>query len=138
MGKSSVPTGIQLTRRGLLAGAGIAVAAGAGGLLPTPLRAEGFDGGPCRPGAPRPIPGFEPLIGIPDLHLFLPRPGVEPSTIFDFNGQVAIVDLIGEGVLTNTDDGSEQGVFFRADLRFMKGQYRGLDGTLHRNTYGFI
>jgi hypothetical protein len=69
-------------------------------------------------------------------HVFLAVPGREPSTIFDFRGAVAIMDLIGDGV--RTVDGVEAPAAFRADLRFMQGEYVGLDGRRHRNSFGFV
>ncbi|HEU4430569.1 MAG TPA: hypothetical protein VFT98_17540 [Myxococcota bacterium] len=69
-------------------------------------------------------------------HFFLPVPGREPSSIFDFRGRVAILDLIGDGI--RTVDGVEEPAAFRADLRFMQGVYVGLDGERHHNTFGFI
>ena len=92
----------------------------------------------CRPAAPRPIPGFDPDLesfGIFE-HLFLPVQGREPSTIFDFSGRVAIMDLIGDGI--RCVDGVEEPAAFRADLRFFDGNYIGLDGRRHQNTFGFI
>lgn len=122
-----------MTRRGFLAGAGAAAAASAGAVL-TPSEAEGGHVGRCRPGAPRPIPGEDPDLAGLGLHVFLPVPGREPSTIFDFTGKVAILDLIGDCV--DTDTGAMKS--FRADLRTMEGVYRGLDGTKHHAVYGFI
>lgn len=126
-----------LTRRHFLSRTGVATAAtaaGAAALLgaaPAPVHRS------CSPGAPRPVPGGDPLLAGLDLHVWLPRPGVEPSTVFDFVGQVAVVDLVGDCVRT-VDGGSEEDMAFRADLRIMKGTYVGLDGTLHNHTYGFV
>lgn len=124
-----------LTRRNFLAGAGASMAAGAGTLLVS-APAEARTSAPCRPGAPRPIPGEDPALAGLGLHVFLPEPGKEPSTIFDFAGRVAICDVIGDG--TRTENGTQEQVAFRADMRFMEGTYVGLDGAVHQNTFGFI
>jgi hypothetical protein len=65
--------------------------AGEGGIPPVTPTIQG-----CSP-APRPIPGgvnVRTMLGprFPDTvaHLFLLAPGAEPSTIFDFDGDVAI------------------------------------------------
>ncbi len=128
-----------LTRRRFLAGttaATAATAAGAAALLgaaPVPVSAHRD----CSPGAPRPVPVGDPLLAGLDLHVWLPRAGVEPSTIFDFHGKVAIVDLVGDCVRT-VNGGPEQEMAFRADLRIMEGTYIGLDGRTHRDTFGFV
>lgn len=124
----------SLTRRGFLAGSGAAVAASP--WLTTVSGASNNSQGHCRPAAPRPIPGEDPALAGLGLHVFLPVPGQEPSTIFDFNGRIAIVDLIGDGV--RTVDGVPEPAAFRADLRIIEGTYIGLDGNRHQNTFGFI
>jgi hypothetical protein len=100
--------------------------------------------------APVPIPGgfnaFD-LLGsrFPDrfFHLFLPGAGVEPSTIFNFKGDVAILDIRGHGTRTELDPftGEPTNVMpdlpFAADVRFMDGDYIGADGKKHKGTFGF-
>jgi hypothetical protein len=127
---AETPPGV--TRRDFLAGAGVAAAAGAGAIL-TPAHGEAHFFQRCRPGAPRHIPGEDPALAGLGLHVFLPEPGKEPSTIYDFQGHVAILDLIGD-----CEDGGGNQLAFRADLRMMEGTYVGLDGTRHGHTFGFI
>lgn len=126
----------HLPRRNFLAGSGALAAVGVSALFTNEPAKAGLGEGRCRPAAPRPIPGEDPLLAGLGLHLFLPISGREPSTIFDFHGQVAIVDLIGDGI--RTLDGVPESAAFRADMRFMKGSYVGLDGKQHQNTFGFI
>jgi len=103
----------------------------------------------CSP-APEPIPGgfnaFEVLGSpFPDkfFHLFLPGPGMEPATIFNFNGDVAILDIHGTGTRTELNpftrepDGEMPNLPFAADVRFMDGDYIGVDGKRHKGTFGF-
>lgn len=87
---------------------------------------------------PRPIPnGIQPFgDGTEVFHLFLPVPGAEPSSIFDFNGLVGVCQVQGEGAGRDAT-GSER-LLFDADLRFMKGTYVGMDGRHHRGTFGFV
>ena len=102
----------------------------------------------CSP-APRPIPGgfnirdtFGPRFPDSFLHLFLPGPGLEPSTIFDFKGDVGVFNILGTGTRTELDDdgeplGSEDDIPFATDVRFMDGVYVGVDGRKHKGTFGF-
>ncbi len=78
----------------------------------------------------RPIPGrFD---GTP-LHVQLPAPGVELSTITDFDGILGVADLDGVGV---GSDGP--GLTFNVDMRFMQGKFIATDGQLHQGTFGFV
>jgi hypothetical protein len=95
--------------------------------------------------APLPIPGgFSNPTGGPFVHLNLPGPadappihGNEPSTITDFNGFIGVADVTGTG--TGTDStGATTRLFFAADLRFMRGLYRGVDGNLHKGTFALV
>ena len=102
----------------------------------------------CSP-APIPIPGgfnirdvFGPRFPDRFLHLFLPGPGAEPSTIFDFEGDVAVFNILGTGTRTELDDdgapiGSVDDIPFVTDVRFMDGVYVGVDGKKHMGTFGF-
>ena len=60
----------------------------------------------CSP-APVPIPGgfnarraFGPRFPDRFFHLFLPGPGSEPSTVFNFRGKVAVLNIHGTGTRT--------------------------------------
>jgi hypothetical protein len=95
--------------------------------------------------APLPIPAGipNPFPGMPTLHLNLPGPadapptpphvGHDPSTITDFNGFVGVARVQGTGT-----DGSNNSLFWDADLRFMDGVYRGVDGRVHNGTFVFV
>jgi hypothetical protein len=94
--------------------------------------------------APRPIPGGLPLLqlsGIPDptiFHVFGVEPGQELSTITDFDGLVGAAEISGTGTGTNTRPGEATKLFFDTDMRFMKGEFIGLDGEEQDGTFGFI
>jgi hypothetical protein len=92
--------------------------------------------------APLPIPGglpgFHP--GDPFEHLNLPGPadapppiGNEPSSITNFNGFVGVAHFEGTG-----RDGAGHTLLWDADLRFMQGTYRGVDGKPHHGTFAVI
>jgi hypothetical protein len=88
--------------------------------------------------APNPIPGgiqpFGP--GTEVFHIFLPEPGNELSTITDFNGFIAAAHITGTG--TGTLSGTPTPLLFDADMRFMQGEYIGVDGRHHIGTFGFF
>jgi hypothetical protein len=95
--------------------------------------------------APKPIPGgldFGQLI-----HLFLPGPNgvvlpftgsplggfdVEPSTITDFRGQVALAYLLGSA---ETSDGKQD---LEVDIRVMQGRYVAENGERRFGTFAEI
>jgi hypothetical protein len=94
--------------------------------------------------APLPIPGGVLIpnpFGGPDVHANLPGPvdssvpgiGGEPSTITDFNGFVGVALVDGTGT-----DGSGNPLLWEADLRFMKGVYRGADGDFHEGAFALV
>jgi hypothetical protein len=119
-----------LSRRAFIGvGAGAAGAVALLPLLPSPVAVAG--GSP----EPKPIPGgsVPPPVG---PHAWLPQRGLEPSTIFDFDGTVAVADIFGSGE-------ARQGSLswpanFEADMRFMTGRYVGLDGVTREGTFGFF
>jgi hypothetical protein len=112
-----------------------------------------FSSGPfqaCSP-APVPIPGgfnakdaFGPRFPDRFFHLFLPGPGLEPSTIFNFKGKVAIQSIHGTGTRTDLDPISGQPLSqtpslpFATDLRFFDGTYVGVDDEQHQGTFAFF
>ncbi len=131
-----------LEKTGLTAGALAAV-----GLLPEVARSA-----PIRSAAatshgrkstttatPLPIPGGLQLLGPsgPLFHVFLPAPGVEPSTVTNFNGFIGWAAVSGGG--THTVSGqAPQHLPFEADVRFMQGEYVGADGRNHHGAFTFI
>jgi hypothetical protein len=119
-----------VSRRGFIAvGAG---AAGAVALLPFLGSTVALAGGNAEP---TPIPGgsVPPPVG---PHAWLPQRGLEPSTIFDFDGTVALADIFGSGEATQ--NGMSWNANFNADMRFMTGRYVGLDGVTREGSFGFF
>jgi hypothetical protein len=97
-------------------------------LLPAQAFAAGRD--------PKPMPGgFANPAGGPFIHANLPGPadaappsGNDPSLITDFDGFIGQARVQGTGTGTNTDTGETSPLVFDADLRFMQGLYRSVDG----------
>jgi hypothetical protein len=94
-------------------------------------------------GGATPLPIPYPLalanlgLGGPDVYQNLTGPanapppfGNEPNGITDFNGVYGGARVLGDGA-----DGQGNTLYWDADLRFMKGTYRGLDGQLHSGTF---
>ncbi len=82
---------------------------------------------------PTPIP--ETLFGVTPFHVLLPGQG-EPGTITDFNGVLGLAAVSGTG--TGTITGVPTPLVFDADLRFMQGQYIGMNGQNHEGTFVFV
>ncbi len=121
-----------LTRRafiGTMAGTG-AAAIGAG-LLPSAVLA----GKPAN-AAPVPTPSAVTVGGV-TFHFTFFGPGIDPSSITDFNGFVGVADVRGTGTGTNPD-GTTETLLFDTDMRFMSGVYVGVDGAVHKGTFGFV
>jgi len=134
-------------RRGFLEKAGLSVGAVAGaGLLGgagTPafgglVRGAGQGHNGTAAVIPQPIPGGLQLLGpgTPIFHVFLPGTGAEPSTITDFNGFVGWAAVGGQG--THSTGGASSHLPFEADMRFMTGEYIGVDGQHHHGAFAFI
>ena len=122
--------GRTLSRRQLMRSA-----AGVTGLgLGLPQMGRGADADP------KPIPGgiqpFGP--GTEIFHVILPGPGNEPSTITDFNGFVGITHIAGMGTGKDTTNNTETRLIFDADMRFMLGEYIGMDSRRHRGAFAFV
>jgi hypothetical protein len=122
-----------LSRRGFLrAAAGMTgVVLGSGLILPSRAWAAGAD--------PRPIPGgVQPFgDGTEVFHVFAPEQGNEPSTITDLNGMVGVAHIRGAGTSTDTT-GEQTRLLFDADMRFMRGEYIGVDGQRYNGTFAFV
>jgi hypothetical protein len=112
----------------------------AGGLSPTLVALGGA--------TPLPIqlrPGYEANpFGGPDLYQNFPGPadtdpgvspllGNEPSQIRDFDGAYGGARVQGSGISTEVN-GTHRTLLWDADLCFMQGVYRGLDGNFYRGT----
>jgi len=93
-------------------------------------------------GTPLPIPGGTPVLG-GGFHLFGPGAidpvDAEPISINDFNGSVGIAFISGNVTRTNTVTHEVRTLpFLSADMRFMKGVFRGTDGKMHNGAFAFI
>ena len=64
-------------------------------------------------------------------------PGLDPSSITDFNGFVGVADVQGTGTAHNPD-GSTETLLYDTDMRFMTGTYIGKDGKNYKGTFGFV
>ena len=146
------PTSSPISRRQMLAGAGAA------GLLlnqglswPRAVAAEPPDGrrgsaAEMGGAAPRPIPtSFFSYGNSAGFHIYPPGRAYplygskyfEPSTIYDFKGRVATIDVMATGVET-TAGGEKLTVDTRALYRTMDGTYVGVDGNEHQGVFSFI
>jgi hypothetical protein len=124
----------RLSRRAFMGGAaGMGFAAWSAGFLP----ASSALASPGRTGvAPKPTTNITTLNGV-NFALTFFGPGMDPSTITDFNGFVGVADVQGTGTATNSD-GSTETLLFDTDMRFMQGAYVGQDGAVHKGAFGFV
>lgn len=121
-----------LSRRAFMGSmAGVAGAAIGAGVLPgNVLAAKRSDA------TPKPTSNTVTLNGV-TFQLTFFGPGIDPSSIGDFNGFVGVADVQGTGTATNPD-GSTETLLFDTDMRFMSGVYVGVDGAVHKGTFGFV
>jgi hypothetical protein len=82
------------------------------------------------PADPKPIP-----LTLGPFHIQLLGSGHEPSSITDFNGFVGVADVQGTGIGTGPGAGN---LLFDTDMRFMSGEYVGVDGKQYHGTFGFV
>ena len=146
------PSSTRISRRQMLAGAGAA------GLLmnqgiswsravaaepPGDRRRSTAEMGGA---APRPIPtSFFSYGNSAGFHIYPPGRAYplygskyfEPSTIYDFKGRVATIDVMATGVET-TASGERLTVDTRALYRTRDGTYIGVDGNEHQGVFSFI
>jgi hypothetical protein len=119
----------HLTRRALV-GAG-AAAAGAALLRPATALAN-----PHTDNAPNPTTSKVDFNGLTFSLTFF-GPGMDPSSITDFNGFVGVADVQGTGTAHNPD-GSTETLLYDTDMRFMTGTYVAKDGQNYKGTFGFV
>ncbi len=118
-----------LSRRAFIGSmASVAGAAMGVGLVPTAVLA-------AKPSSSAPKP--TPNTVFDTFHVTFFGPGIDPSSIGDFNGFVGVADVQGTGTATNPD-GSTETLLFDTDMRFMSGVYVGQDGAVHKGTFGFV
>jgi hypothetical protein len=89
---------------------------------------------------PVPVPGSPNLA---PFHVWAPAAfdsaDAEPATITNFSGVVGIAYLSGNVTRTNLTTGRIDVLpFIDADMRFMQGVYRGVDGKPRQGTFGLI
>jgi hypothetical protein len=106
--------------------AGVAGATIGAGLLPASVLAS------TGSSAPKPTTQQVTLGGLTFSLAFF-GPGLDPSSITDFNGFVGVAEVQGTGK-TNTGET----LLFDTDMRFMSGVYVGVDGAVHKGAFGFI
>ena len=89
---------------------------------------------------PIPVPG-SPFLA--PFHVWAPivvdSIDADPSSITNFNGTVGIAYV--SGMVRRTDLTTDETVtlpFIDADMRFMEGVYRDVDGKPHQGTFGFV
>ena len=122
-----------LSRRAFLGGTASATGAALGASLLWPTTAGATK---ISNGTPKPTTNVL-NIGGTNFHVTSFAPGVDPSSITDFNGFVGVADVQGTGTGTNPD-GSVETLLFDTDMRFMSGVYIGEDGKVHKGTFGFV
>jgi len=130
----------QMSRRSfgrLIAGTAVVGGAAGTGLL----RPEAVTAAPAT-FAPVPIPGASPVLG-GSYHVF--GPGLidpvdaEPSTITNFDGFMGLAYLNGMVTQTNKQTGeTDRYPFLNSDMRFMTGNFRGTDGSMHQGTFALV
>jgi len=121
-----------LSRRGFIGSMAATAGAAAGaGLFPVAALA----GKPAN-SAPKPTATITNVFGT-DFHLTFFGPGIDPSSIGDFNGFVGVADVQGTGTAHNPD-GTTETLLFDTDMRFMSGVYVGVDGAVHKGAFGFV
>jgi hypothetical protein len=120
------------SRRAFIGGTAAATGAALGSGLLSPADALAWNSQP----APKPTTAITTIGGI-DFHFSFFGPGIDPSSITDFKGQIGVADVRGTGTARNPD-GSVETLLFDTDVRFMKGTYVGQDGAVHRGTFGFV
>jgi hypothetical protein len=120
----------RLTRRALVGSA----AGATGAILLRPAAA--LAGSPRTDRSPKPTTTQTTLNGVTFSLPFF-GPGLDPSSITDFNGFVGVADVQGTGTATNPD-GSTETLLFDTDMRFMSGTYVGKDGQVYKGTFGFV
>jgi hypothetical protein len=123
----------RLSRRAFLGGTATATGAALGASLLWPTAA-----GAARMSNATPTPTANVVtLNDVDFHFTFFGPGVDPSSITDFNGFVGVAEVQGTGTGTNPD-GTTETLLFDTDMRFMSGVYVGQDGRVHKGTFGFV
>jgi hypothetical protein len=77
------------------------------------------------------------VIGGKTFHFTNIGPGIDPSSIDDFDGVVGLARVQGTGTGTNPD-GSTETLLYDTDMRFMRGMYRDSDGVVRNGAFGLV
>jgi hypothetical protein len=117
----------DLSRRQFLGASAVATGAAVTSGLWLPMLAHADDEATV---LPQPIAGNPSLGG---FHIQLPASGTDGSAITDFKGRIGVAHISGTGTAS---DGVSS--VYDADMRFMQGEYVGVDGHRHEGTFGFI
>jgi len=134
-----------LSRRQLLGrGAGLAGVAAVGSALGLPTLASAAAPGVGEPG---PVSGGTTIDGLGLFHFYFPTADNpvgstatiesgrgDPATITDFNGFIGVGDWGGG----TGKDGHGTTLHWAADVRFMDGEYIGLDGRHRQGAFAFV
>jgi hypothetical protein len=126
--------GVALSRRRFMQGGATVVAAGVIGQVARPQVLEAADANPV------PVPGSTGLapfsIWAP---VFVDSIDADPASITNFNGVAGLAYLTGTVRRTNRVTNEVRDLpFIDADMRFMQGVYRGVDGKPRQGTFGFV
>jgi hypothetical protein len=126
-----------------------AVAALAGMALGPRLWLPGLaEAAPAAGSDPKPIPGGSTVPQVGFFHQYPLTSGLpgtatvqsgagDPSLITDFTGKIGVAD-IASGTGKGTSNGQTENLLWKADLRFMDGDYLGVDGNRYSGTFAFI
>lgn len=138
----------EISRRSMLKGVGAAsLLLNSGSAWPNLLKGAAVAGAQPSGADPRPIPtSFFTYGNAAGFHIYPPGRAYplygskyfEPSTIYDFDGQVATIDVMARAVETNLESGQTMAVDSRALYRTMDGHYVGMDGKEHEGVFTFI
>ena len=108
--------------------AGVAGATLGTGLFPTNVLAAKAPNA-----APKPTSNQITLNGVTFSLTFF-GPGIDPSSIGDFNGFVGVGEFAGG----TGKDQTGKTLYWGADVRFMDGEYVGLDGRHRQGAFAFV
>ena len=122
-----------VSRRGFIRlGAGVFAA---GAVAARGLRRPLLASAPADP-VPIPIGSFGFHVNAP---AFIDSEDADPITITNFNGFSGLAYISGMVTRTNLVTQEEDRLpFDSADMRFMLGEYQGVDGRMHHGAFGFI
>jgi hypothetical protein len=124
----------RLTRQAFLGATAGATGAVLGSALLEPAAA--LAGNPHTDNSPNPTATKADIGGLTFSLTFF-GPGLDASSITDFNGFVGVADVQGTGTATNPD-GSKETLLYDTDMRFMTGTYVGKDGQTYRGSFAFV